>query len=136
MWITYKDGVYDVTSFLRKHPGGLARIMQAAGGDAQGFFDHWAVHKLPLAQSVLGTYRIGRLEDKELLSDIVDDDPYSDEPERSPGLRCLWEGLKVAGDKPYIAEPRVLPCSFQTPTELFYVPQKLMGILLYFFLKF
>lgn len=31
IWVTYKDGVYDITDFVEGHPGGSARIMMAAG---------------------------------------------------------------------------------------------------------
>lgn len=120
VWVTHRGGVYDVTHFIHKHPGGAARILQGAGGDVQAFFDHWAVHKQPLAQSVLAKFRIGWLTDADLPSnqDSADDDPYKDEPVRSPALRGL-SGL--SGYRPYIAEPRVLPHSFETPAELFYV---------------
>jgi len=32
MWVTYRDGVYDVTKFRKQHPGGLAFIDSVAGG--------------------------------------------------------------------------------------------------------
>lgn len=31
IWVTYKDGVYDITDFVDGHPGGSKRIMMAAG---------------------------------------------------------------------------------------------------------
>lgn len=40
--MTYKDGVYDVTKFVEQHPGGLARIMLAAGGAIDPF---WAMYQ-------------------------------------------------------------------------------------------
>jgi len=33
-WIAYEGGVYDVTHWLPKHPGGIRSIMSAAGSDA------------------------------------------------------------------------------------------------------
>ena len=42
IWVTYKDGVYDVTQFVEQHPGGLARIMLAAGGAIDPF---WAMYQ-------------------------------------------------------------------------------------------
>eukprot|EP01083_Nonionella_stella_P029029 80008_1 len=33
-WIAYEGGVYDVTHWLSKHPGGVRAIMSAAGSDA------------------------------------------------------------------------------------------------------
>ena len=29
IWVTYKDGVYDVTNFINSHPGGADKIMLA-----------------------------------------------------------------------------------------------------------
>lgn len=31
IWVTYQDGVYDITDFVDGHPGGKGRIMMAAG---------------------------------------------------------------------------------------------------------
>ena len=33
IWVTFKDGVYDVTSFVANHPGGVEKLMMAAGKD-------------------------------------------------------------------------------------------------------
>ena len=41
VWVTYKDGVYDVTEFAAQHPGGAARLMLAAGGAIDPF---WAMY--------------------------------------------------------------------------------------------
>ena len=42
--MTYRNGVYDVTDFIAKHPG-AQNIMLAAGGDVQPFWDIYSVHK-------------------------------------------------------------------------------------------
>lgn len=42
IWVTYKDGVYDVTKFVDAHPGGAARLMLAAGGALDPF---WAMYQ-------------------------------------------------------------------------------------------
>ena len=44
VWMTYRNGVYDVTDFIAKHPG-AQNIMLAAGGDVQPFWDIYSVHK-------------------------------------------------------------------------------------------
>lgn len=122
VWVSYQGSVYNVTSFLKLHPGGSARIMQGAGGDVQGFFDHWAVHKQPLAQSVLSLFRIGRLAPEDaaaFAAEAKENDPYADEPTRSVGLLGIYE--TVSANKPYVAEPIVLPPTFTTPAEEFYV---------------
>ena len=42
IWVTYRDGVYDVTRFVEAHPGGAARLMLAAGGAIDPF---WAMYQ-------------------------------------------------------------------------------------------
>jgi cytochrome b involved in lipid metabolism len=34
VWVTYKDGVYDVTDFIAQHPGGAGKIMLAGAWHA------------------------------------------------------------------------------------------------------
>lgn len=41
VWVTYRDGVYDVTEWLDQHPGGASRLMLAAGGAIDPF---WAMY--------------------------------------------------------------------------------------------
>ncbi|XP_064640959.1 cytochrome b5-like [Lineus longissimus] len=37
-WIIMKDKVYDVTTFVRKHPGGEDILLENAGGDVTSSF--------------------------------------------------------------------------------------------------
>ena len=38
IWVTYKSGVYDITDFIPKHPGGGGNVMMAAGGSVEPFW--------------------------------------------------------------------------------------------------
>ena len=38
LWVSYRGGVYDVTSFVQAHPGGAQRIMMAAGGPLEAYW--------------------------------------------------------------------------------------------------
>jgi len=38
VWVTYGDGVYDITEFLKIHPGGADKVMLAAGGPLEPFW--------------------------------------------------------------------------------------------------
>ena len=38
IWVSYRGGVYDVTSFVQAHPGGAQRIMLAAGGPLEAYW--------------------------------------------------------------------------------------------------
>lgn len=46
IWVCYKSGVYDITDFVAKHPGG-DKILMAAGGSLEPFWELFAVHKSP-----------------------------------------------------------------------------------------
>ncbi len=61
MWVTYKDGVYDVTDFLDMHPGGAQRLMLAAGGAIDPFWAMYAQHNTDEVCQMLEGYRIGNL---------------------------------------------------------------------------
>merc|ERR1711962_117564 len=61
VWVTYKDGVYDITDFIPLHPG-ATKLLMAAGGSVEPFWAMYAVH-LNNAQvaGLLEQYRIGNL---------------------------------------------------------------------------
>lgn len=52
IWVCYKSGVYDITKFVSKHPGG-DKILMAAGGSLEPFWELFAVHKNPQVRKVL-----------------------------------------------------------------------------------
>jgi cytochrome b involved in lipid metabolism len=39
IWVTYKDGVYDITDFVKVHPGGSEKIMMAAGKSVDPYWN-------------------------------------------------------------------------------------------------
>ncbi|XP_018580162.1 sulfite oxidase [Anoplophora glabripennis] len=116
VWVTYKEGVYDITDFVDKHPGG-DQILIAAGSSVEPFWLLYGVHENKHVYMLLESYRIGNLSKEDvgtLSSDL--DDPYSKDPVRHPVL-------KPTSAKPFNAEipPPLLVESFITPNELFYV---------------
>lgn len=56
--MTYKHGVYDVTSFLCSHPGG-EQILNAAGLSIEPFWNVYGMHKTVEIYKLLESYRIG-----------------------------------------------------------------------------
>jgi sulfite oxidase len=114
IWVTYKDGVYDITDFVEGHPGGSARIMMAAGSSIDPFWSMYRQHQNPEVNKILEQHRIGSLEGGAAQVEVQD--PYQNEPERHPALI-------VRSAKPFNAEtPRVLLGEqLNTPNELFYV---------------
>lgn len=120
VWVTYKDNVYDVTNFVKNHPGGDSKIMMAAGGAVDPFWSLYQGHKADSVQNLLDTFFIGKLEQtaetKAKQSSDNEFDPYATEPSRHPILT-------VNNEKPFNAEPPavLLPESFLTPNEIFYI---------------
>ena len=61
-WVTYRDGVYDITGFVPHHPGGEQLIRAAAGGAVDSFWAYWQVHHhSPHVDAVLEQCRIGKV---------------------------------------------------------------------------
>ena len=54
----YKNGVYDVTSFLPSHPGG-EQILNAGGLSIEPFWNVYGMHKTQEVYALLESYRIG-----------------------------------------------------------------------------
>ncbi|XP_076682596.1 cytochrome b5 [Andrena cerasifolii] len=57
LWIVYKDGVYDITKFLKEHPGGEEVLVSLGGQDSTKCFDEIG-HTLEAVQ-LRETYKIG-----------------------------------------------------------------------------
>lgn len=121
IWVTYKDNVYDITTFVDSHPGGPKKIMLAAGKAIDPFWSVYQVHMSSEdAKQQLDEMRIGRLDEKDRLptgnadaADAFSNDPWSD---RSPLL-------KINSRKPFNAEPLInmLTDNFYTPNSIFMV---------------
>lgn len=117
IWVTFKEGVYDITDFVDHHPGGET-ILMAVGGPLEPFWDLYAVHKSAHVFKVLEDLRIGNVlpgdGNKQQPHEVVD--YYANEPKRHPDLKPHTE-------KPFNAEtPRkILVDSFLTPNEFFFV---------------
>ncbi|XP_076758471.1 sulfite oxidase [Xylocopa sonorina] len=117
VWVTFRRGVYDITDFIDKHPGGSSKIIMAAGSSIEPFWAIFANHNRPEIYELLETMRIGNISEVDAISNVINEnDPYSREPIRH-------KALKINGQKPFCAEPpsSLLIESFITPAELFYV---------------
>ncbi|CAB0003846.1 unnamed protein product, partial [Nesidiocoris tenuis] len=115
LWVTYKEGVYDITDFVDSHPGGDA-ILMAVGSALEPFWNLYAVHKTPQVTKLLEQYRIGNLDPAEAKENAEGHDPYHADPSRDPEL-------VPSNKKPFNAEPlpeRLIE-NYITPTEYFYV---------------
>lgn len=114
-WIAYEGGVYDVTHWLAKHPGGIRSIMSAAGSDAS------SVMKSLHSPSTLATYmkrirQVGVLIEEDSATFAKDTDSDSekirrkkqlDAKERSEAIHKEFQALseKLLADGWYDAQP-------------------------------
>jgi len=114
MWVTYRDGVYDVTSFVDVHPGGANFIKQAAGGPVDNLWAYWHWHHASAqVPKYLEQFRIGRLSDWKEEEAV---DMYEDEPPRPLSQRTLH-------DRPWSSQTAfsTLNASYLTPADSVYV---------------
>ncbi|XP_047346838.1 sulfite oxidase, mitochondrial isoform X2 [Vespa velutina] len=119
IWVTYKEGVYDITDFVEQHPGGSSKIMMAAGSSIEPFWLIFANHNTPEIYALLESMRIGNISKTDAKSNISDlNDPYAKEPSRH-------RALKINGHKPFCAETpsSLLIESFNTPANHLPVPE-------------
>ncbi|XP_076238320.1 cytochrome b5 [Calliopsis andreniformis] len=98
LWIVYKDGVYDITKFLKEHPGGEEVLVSLGGQDATKCFDEigHTVEAIQLREtfkigtvtgSLSGVQSSGGVQDT-----TIDDDNWEYEPpkrETSPWLPVI-----------------------------------------------
>ncbi|XP_055598643.1 sulfite oxidase, mitochondrial isoform X2 [Uranotaenia lowii] len=115
IWVTYGIGVYDITSFVPKHPGS-DKVMLAAGSAIDPFWHIYQQHNTAEVLTLLESFRIGNLKEDDVTSTKDQGNPWAAEPKRHPIL-------KAATERPFNAEPpaSVLVDSFLTPNEFFYV---------------
>jgi len=64
LWISLHGGVFDITSFLRGHPGGPQVLLSCAGGDATTAFDEVG-HSRKAMDIALRRCIVGLMEDCE-----------------------------------------------------------------------
>ena len=47
IWVVFGGDVYDITSFVQNHPGGMEKIMTAAGGEVEPYWSLYRQHLQP-----------------------------------------------------------------------------------------
>jgi sulfite oxidase len=122
IWISFENGVYDITDFVDIHPGGN-KILLAAGKAIDPYWAVFIIHKSEETKELLEEYRIG-----DLLP--ADEDPsYHEYSKVDPGIAALFENEPVRDDsliarseRPYNAEAAMESLDpFITRNEKFYV---------------
>ena len=119
IWVTYKDGVYDITDFVSKHFGGDILLM-AAGKAIDSYWTIYNVHNKKETHELLESMRIGNFDSKTAPKDedlpLIDDQWKNEPKSRHPALGCSVK-------KPFNAETplSMLIDRFYTPNDIFYV---------------
>ena len=116
--VVYKNGVYDITSFISSHPGGVKQISLASGASIEPYWALYAAHHHPEVYKILESYRVGNIDPADVLPNPnVSSTPlYAYEPKRHPAL-------VVNSSEPFNAEPpsALLMTDFITPNDIFFV---------------
>ena len=117
VWVTYKEGVYDVTDFVSKHPGGDF-VMLAAGQAVDHYWKSYPIHFSLETLELLESMRIGNLDLKSVPKEeeLPTEEKWMNEPHRNPALKKNQE-------RPFNAEPPlvILTSQYYTPNDLFYI---------------
>ena len=118
VWVTYKDGVYDITDFVEAHPGG-DKLLMAAGTTIEPYWQIYQVHReSAVTLQLLESMRVGNVHPEDRKKQLAQqvNDPYANEPSRSADLEIL-------SLRPFNAEPSkdVLAENYFTPNGTFYV---------------
>lgn len=105
---------------IQNHPGGAEKAQLAAGGQLENYWNLYRQHyNSPTPKMLLGQMCIGRLDPKDVAENKRNrdtSDPYCNDPDVSPVLRCIQA-------KPVNAEPPgpLLGHSWLSPSSVFFV---------------
>ena len=124
VWMSYGGHVYDVTDFIKNHPGGSEKILMAAGSALEPFWHIYRQHfasDLPtrlLEHMLIGTLAEADQEKIDEQMEVIyetDKDPFELEPLRN-------KQLKVHSDQPMNAEvpEQLLTLNYLTPNPIFF----------------
>eukprot|EP00571_Detonula_confervacea_P010899 CAMPEP_0172303722 /NCGR_PEP_ID=MMETSP1058-20130122/5237_1 /TAXON_ID=83371 /ORGANISM="Detonula confervacea, Strain CCMP 353" /LENGTH=624 /DNA_ID=CAMNT_0013014665 /DNA_START=47 /DNA_END=1921 /DNA_ORIENTATION=- len=119
LWYTFRGAVYDLTSFQEGHPGGLPRLLMAAGQDLECYWDIYRQHFRGHVLEWMETHRIGNLSEEDAIKSRVETGTIGDMFENDP---VRTKDLLPATSKPFNGEPRIelLTEDYITPNHLFY----------------
>ncbi|TVY26654.1 putative sulfite oxidase, mitochondrial [Lachnellula hyalina] len=117
-WVVRGQSVYDITDWVAGHPGGEV-ILRAAGGSVEPYWKIFSIHQKQEVYDILEQYRIGCVDERDLVDGQVPADsiidPFIDDPRRD-------KKLVVLSARPCNAEtPGDELRGFITPNRLFYV---------------
>ncbi|MHB8684359.1 MAG: cytochrome P450 [Dehalococcoidia bacterium] len=95
-WIVFRGGIYDVSEWMYRHPGGAEILIEAWGQDATEFFN--SIGHSDEAWLLAGSFKIGRLK------------PGAAPPEHAgPPTMAVPEAPHARGPGPHQAGPKLHP---------------------------
>ena len=95
-WVTYGNGVYDITQFLANHPGGKDRLLGVAGHDIGDAWNLFQSHKNSSnAQKLLAGMKIGELAASEVI--VAADVPHVAQYSNAPVYDVIIVGAGLSG---------------------------------------
>jgi len=116
VWVTYKDGVYDITEFIEGHPGGESKILMAAGKSVDPYWNVYQQHfNSGFPREMLESMRIGTLAPGEAVEQAFED-PYALDPVRHPSL-IYHQATPCNAELP----EKIMMDNWMTPNELWFV---------------
>eukprot|EP00930_Biecheleria_cincta_P055267 TRINITY_DN41603_c0_g1_i1.p1 TRINITY_DN41603_c0_g1~~TRINITY_DN41603_c0_g1_i1.p1 ORF type:complete len:810 (-),score=84.18 TRINITY_DN41603_c0_g1_i1:35-2269(-) len=65
LWVAYGGAVYDITEFIKEHPGGSEALLSAGGQDLEGVWKKYQIHFRKDIMATLEAYRIGSLTEED-----------------------------------------------------------------------
>jgi sulfite oxidase len=86
IYVSYKDDVYNITNFVKQHPGGESKIMLAAGKAIDPYWKLYPQH-LPHFKTILEPLKIGKLTDYNPKKYDIFENIYLNEPIRNGNLK-------------------------------------------------
>jgi len=116
IWVTHKNKVYDITNFIESHPGGIDKIMLAAGNPLEPYWNYYKQHQKKEVYDILDSMEIGVIEDYNPNKFKNLKDEYIQEPIRSPELK--FHSAKPCNAETPIDEIHKNPI---TPNDLWYI---------------
>ncbi|CAF4139494.1 unnamed protein product [Rotaria magnacalcarata] len=138
-WLAYKDGVYDITSYVENHPGGKM-VLRSAGKALEACWKIFTMHDMDHVYEILEEYRIGNLPPGIIIGKALlfgkennflgereanqrEQEKITDLFQYDPERLNIKENFFVRSKRPFNAEtkPSVLISSFITPVEQFFV---------------
>jgi monoamine oxidase/cytochrome b involved in lipid metabolism len=104
LWVTFKNGVYDVTDFVNSHPGGVEKIQMAAGSDLSPFWTQpeFRQHfRSPVALELLEEMKVGMLHPDDViepdLENVHEADCISLHCKQNHVYKCIVVGAGLSG---------------------------------------